>query len=162
MAFRAGAPTVYGIWTRLLAALLAGTLAESSTLPVPPTPLVWREQDAEEVAHYLHRPEARLLTLTEPGGVGKTRLALKVASDAAGSFPDGVAFVDLTELVDPTRSENRTSHRLPPSALCPHSIQPIQPPRREQRAASPPICHRVARARAVAHLARLWVWFNKV
>jgi predicted ATPase len=87
-------------------------LPESSTPPVPLTPLVGREQDTEEVAHLLQQPEVRLLTLTGPGGVGKTRLALRVAWDGARSFPDGVAFVDLTELADPTRFALTISYAL--------------------------------------------------
>ena len=87
-------------------------LSVSSTLPVPPTPLVGREQDVEEVAHLLHQSEVRLLTLTGPGGVGKTRLALKVARDTAGSFADGVTFVDLTEVTDPTRFAPTVAHAL--------------------------------------------------
>jgi predicted ATPase/transcriptional regulator with XRE-family HTH domain len=70
-------------------------------LPAPPTPLVGRERELEEVGGFLGRPQTRLLTLTGTGGVGKTRLAIQAVREAAGLFPDGAVFVALAPLGDP-------------------------------------------------------------
>ena len=75
--------------------------ASLSALPHPATALVGREREIEEVSGLLARQDMRLLTLTGIGGVGKTRLAMKVAREAAPLFPDGAAFVGLAALADP-------------------------------------------------------------
>ncbi|MEU8798246.1 BTAD domain-containing putative transcriptional regulator [Spirillospora sp. NPDC048819] len=64
-----------------------------TNLPAPLTALIGREQAVADVGDLLG--SARLVTLTGPGGVGKTRLALAVADRAAGAFPDGVWLIEL-------------------------------------------------------------------
>ncbi|MBV9279989.1 MAG: tetratricopeptide repeat protein [Chloroflexi bacterium] len=78
----------------------AGTLPPAHALSVPPTPLVGRERDVSEVRTLLERPDVRLVTLTGPGGVGKTRLAIEVV--ARGSPSDGVHSVPLAALREPS------------------------------------------------------------
>ena len=75
--------------------------AAPAGLPKDLTPLLGREREVAVVLHLMARPEVRLLTLTGPGGVGKTRLACQAAAEAAGSFPDGVVFVSLAAVHEP-------------------------------------------------------------
>jgi predicted ATPase/DNA-binding SARP family transcriptional activator len=75
--------------------------ARIDNLPAPPYALVGRERDLEELEDILLDASVRLVTLTGPGGVGKTRLALEVARRVAPEFPDGACFVPLATVTDP-------------------------------------------------------------
>ncbi|HEY9422859.1 MAG TPA: helix-turn-helix domain-containing protein, partial [Thermoanaerobaculia bacterium] len=69
--------------------------------PLPPTPIVGRDLEVAAVLSVLEGDRVRLVTLTGPGGVGKTRLALEVVNRAADRFSDGAVFVTLAPISSP-------------------------------------------------------------
>ena len=76
------------------------SLRERRHLPAPATSFVGRRPQVDAVTDLL-RGDSRLVTLSGPGGAGKTRVALRAAHELAGDFADGVWFVGLAALVDP-------------------------------------------------------------
>ncbi len=74
--------------------------AQPNNLPAQPTVLIGREVEVETVCDLLRRPAVRLVTLTGPGGAGKTRLSLQVAADLLDDFAAGVYFVPLAPISD--------------------------------------------------------------
>ncbi len=74
-----------------------------NNLPIQPTSLIGREKEVATVQHLLRREDVRLLTLTGPGGTGKTRLGLQIVAELADQYPDGVFFVNLAPVSDPDR-----------------------------------------------------------
>ncbi len=93
----------------LLAAARPGRLPQtpdaapgsSALLPMPLTSLIGREPELAELTVLLGQDTVRLVTVTGPGGTGKTRLALEVAAHLRGEFSDGVVFVDLAPMRAP-------------------------------------------------------------
>jgi predicted ATPase len=73
----------------------------SRSLPLTSTSLIGREQDIVDVSTLLQSPEVRLVSLTGPGGVGKTRLAIAVAERLEDRYPRGAVFVPLASIVEP-------------------------------------------------------------
>jgi predicted ATPase/DNA-binding SARP family transcriptional activator len=79
----------------------AAQIEVKTNLPVSPTKLIGRERELAATHDRFLHPDVRLLTLTGPGGTGKTRLALKLAETLSDEFRDGVFVVDLSSLRDP-------------------------------------------------------------
>jgi predicted ATPase len=75
--------------------------AQRRGLPTQPTSFVGREREVGEVVELLRSPDIRLLTLTGPGGIGKTRVAFEVAARVMDDFPDDMRYVLLGTLTDP-------------------------------------------------------------
>ena len=78
------------------------SLGAATSLPVPPTALIGRDDDIERLRAVLARPGSRLVTLSGPGGIGKTRLAVQAAAGLPDAFPDGLWWVGLAPV---SRSE---------------------------------------------------------
>ena len=79
----------------------AAELRARRHLPAQLTRLVGRRREVDQLVGLLRDGDCRMVTLTGPGGIGKTRVALQVAHELAASFPDGVWFVGLADLTDP-------------------------------------------------------------
>src|SRR4051794_22374383 len=75
---------------------------ELVVLPRMLTPFQGRERFIQTIVELISKPSVRLLTLTGPGGVGKTRLALRAAEIAGSQFADGTRFIPLAPVVDPS------------------------------------------------------------
>jgi len=83
-----------------LAAVPGASPSSPVTLPLPPTHLLGREQECSRALALFQSADVRLVTLTGPGGVGKTRVGLQLAHDLCTHFADGVGFVELAPVLD--------------------------------------------------------------
>ena len=93
---------IEGTWIPTSPLLSHPTPSHQHNLPTPLTSLIGREEEVETVRTYLRQNEVRLLTLTGAPGIGKTRLSLQVATEVSANMRDGVCFVPLAPISDPS------------------------------------------------------------
>ncbi|HID08513.1 MAG TPA: hypothetical protein EYP10_15355, partial [Armatimonadetes bacterium] len=93
--------TTTELYQRILTSESDTARSRSFALPAPPTPLIGRQEEIKLVRKYLSDPNCRLLTITGPGGIGKTRLALEIAHLQHAQFRDGVVFIPLGNVSSP-------------------------------------------------------------
>ena len=91
---------IFGVDDAARPAVVGEARPRFGNLPQPPGTIVGREREIASHRLLLRAGETRLLTLTGPGGVGKTRLALEIAAGMGETYPDGVWFVDLAAVRD--------------------------------------------------------------
>ena len=84
----------------------------AGNLPTPPTAIIGREQELADLTRLLTGDGARLVTLTGPGGTGKTRLCLELGHALRQRFPHGVYFVDLAPITDPALVASTIAHTM--------------------------------------------------
>jgi predicted ATPase/Tfp pilus assembly protein PilF/predicted Ser/Thr protein kinase len=85
-----------------ISAQLPNKIRTSNNLPLPPTRLIGRQDELAALTEFLRSPEVRLLTLTGPGGTGKTRLCIEAATALLDEFAGSVFFVALAPITDPS------------------------------------------------------------
>lgn len=94
-------PPAGAVETTLVASKATASAARETNLPVQRTVFIGRDQERAAIKVLLLNSAVRTLTLTGPGGTGKTRLALQCVEDVLGNFPGGAYFVDLAPLAEP-------------------------------------------------------------
>ena len=91
---------------------LASAESAPNNLPVPPTAIIGRRREVADITALVADESVRLVTLTGPGGTGKTRLSLELGHALLEQFPDGVFFVDLAPITDPALVPTTVAHTL--------------------------------------------------